>query len=316
MLKIILLFVLGLLFIIKGGDWFVDAAGYIAEATGIPKLIIGATIVSLATTLPEQLVSVLAVLGDSNDLGIGNAVGSISCNIGIALAISAFFLPSEIKRKDFVPKGILMLISAILLWIFCRDGILMPKEGMALFVCFLIFIALNIKGVKDSQSEDIDRGKRTVSIKLTTINIFKFAVGALGIVMGARLLVDNGTLLARNLGVSEAVIGLTLIAIGTSLPEIVTTISSVMKKESGMSVGNILGANIINITLILSVCSFFSGKGLTVGINSIKIDIPIAIFLIILAVLPTIYKGRFMRWQGIAMFGVYGVYLVATVLFL
>ncbi len=313
MLKIIILFIVGLLFIIKGGDWFVDAAGYIAEATGIPKFIIGATIVSLATTLPEQLVSVLAVLGGSNDLGIGNAVGSVSCNIGIALAISVLILPSAINRKDFVPKGILMLLSAILLWIFCYDRVLMPREGILLFLCLLIFIALNIKGVKDSQSEDFDKQKRPINVKLTTINIFKFVIGALGIVMGARLLVDNGTLLARNLGVSEAVIGLTLIAIGTSLPEIVTTITSVVKKESGMSVGNIVGANIINITLILSVCSFLSRKGLSVGTNTVTRDIPVAILLIILAVVPTAIKGRFMCWQGVTLAGVYVAYLIAMV---
>ena len=309
----IFLFIAGLVLIIKGGDWFVDAASFIAEATGIPKIIIGATIVSVATTLPEQLVSMMAVLNGSNDMGIGNAIGSVSCNIGVAMAISMYFLPSAVHRSDFKKKGSLMIAAAITLLFISFDGVLSHLEAMLLLAELALFIVMNVQGAKQAQTILKRQKKNRPDIKTIVSNLLMFSIGATAIIVGAKLLVDNGQILARALGIPEAVIGLTLIAVGTSLPEIVTTIVSVAKGESGMSVGNIIGANIIDMTLILALCSLMSGNGLMVSKNTILVDIPVSLVLISVAVLPTIWKGRFVQLQGVLLLGIYSAYILLTV---
>lgn len=309
---VIMLFILGLLLVIKGGGWFVEAASWIAEATGIPKVIVGATIVSLATTAPEQLVSIIAVLEGSNDLGIGNAVGSVSCNLGLGLAAVIIFTPMVINKKDFTIKGFLMLLGAAILWFFVRDGKLAPVEAMVLLVILVVFVAINVRSIR-LETKAAQKRKPMKKEDLAK-NIGKFVLGATGIVLGARFMVDNGTIIAQMLGVPEAIIGLTLVAVGTSLPEIVTAITSLLKKESAMSVGNIIGANIIDLTMILPVCSFFSGEGLTVNKNAIGTDIPVTILLIAVTVLPTVVAGRFKRWQGVTIFGIYAGYVITMVI--
>lgn len=312
----VILFLLGLGLIIKGGDLFVDAASWIAETTGIPKFIIGATIVSLATTLPELLVSVFAVLDGSTDLGIGNAIGSVSCNIGLIMAISILALPSRTKKKALLEKGLLMILSTGLLLFLSRDGILSRFESLFLFALLILYIILNIRDIQVNAANEkdllIDRAKpSSVEVKK---NIFMFLLGAIGIVIGAQLLVDNGTLLARMFGVSEAFIGLTLVALGTSLPELVTTLTSIIKKESDMSIGNIIGANIIDITMILSTCSFLSPTGLPVSAQTLRLDIPIALLLMLIVVIPPVMTGHFKRWQGFALLAMYSSYVVKMIL--
>ena len=309
---VILLFILGLILVIKGGGWFVEAASWIAEATGIPKMIVGATIVSLATTAPEQLVSIIAVLEGSNDLGIGNAVGSVSCNLGLGLAVVMIFTPIVIHKKEFLEKGILMFIGACILWFMVRDTKLMPAEAIILLAVLVVFIAVNVKSIH-IQAKSAKK-REPIRKKVLSINILKFVIGATCIVIGARLMVDNGTIIAQMLGVPEAIIGLTLVAVGTSLPEIVTAITSLLKKESTMSVGNIIGANIIDLTMILPVCSFLSDGGLAVNQSTIAIDIPIAILLIVITVAPTVLAGKFSRWQGVTIFGIYIGYVITMVM--
>lgn len=309
---VILLFILGLILVIKGGGWFVEAASWIAEATGIPKMIVGATIVSLATTAPEQLVSIIAVLEGSNDMGIGNAVGSVSCNLGLGLAVVMILAPMIINKRDFFVKGMLMLIGACILWVLVRDTKLMPAEAIILLAVLLVFIAVNVRSIHLETKSS--KKREPIRKKVLAINIVKFVLGATCIVLGARLMVDNGTIIAQMLGVPEAIIGLTLVAVGTSLPEIVTAITSLLKKESAMSVGNIIGANIIDLTMILPVCSFLSGDGLTVNENAIAIDIPIAILLVAITVFPTIMSGKFSRWQGVTIFGIYAGYIITMVI--
>lgn len=309
---VIFLFILGLLLVIKGGGWFVEAASWIAEATGIPKMIVGATIVSLATTAPEQLVSIIAVLEGSNDLGIGNAVGSVSCNLGLGLAFIMIFTKMTVHKKEFFEKGILMFIGACALWFLVRDTKLMPAEAIILLAVLVVFIGVNVKSIHIQAKSG--KKREPIRKKVLGINLGKFVLGAICLVIGARLMVDNGTIIAQMLGVPEAIIGLTLVAVGTSLPEIVTAITSLLKKESAMSVGNIIGANIIDLTMILPVCSFLSDGGLTVNKSAIAIDIPVAILLIVITVIPTVLAGKFRRWQGVTVFGIYAGYIITMVM--
>ena len=257
----IFLFLVGLVLIIKGGDWFVDAAAWMAEASGMPKFLIGATIVSVATTLPEIIVSTMAAAEGSTDMAIGNAIGSVTANIGLIMAVSLLFLPAVIQRKQFAFKGALMVGSVVLLWALCLDGQLTVVEAV---IVLLLFVAYIIENVHTAKAESRNGAAEAVTVDKSKKTLWKnigiFVLGAACLVVGSRLLVDNGTELAKILGVSERVIAVTMVAIGTSLPELVTAITAIVKKQTSMSVGNILGANIIDVTVILPLCSFIGGR--------------------------------------------------------
>lgn len=303
-----LLFTFALLLMIKGGDYFVDAACALAEQTGIPKLIVGATVVSLATTMPELLVSVTATLKGLNGIAIGNVIGSAAFNTGVILGLSITVLPAVMRRSAFLDKGLLMLGSTIVLMLFAKDRLLSISEALVLFCLLAIFFYLNINSAVEQGRQNPQRpAPWTLGEALLTL--MKFAGGALAIVFGARMLVDNGEVLARALKVPESIIGLTLVAAGTSLPELVTTISALAKKEPALSIGNIIGANTIDITLILSSCGLISGRGLAMEQRAYLIDLPVTLLLMGIAILPPALTGKFQRWQGIALLLVYGGYL-------
>lgn len=302
-------FLVGLVFIIKGGDLFVDAARWMGDVTGIPRFVIGATVVSLATTMPELIVSALAVFQGKTDMGVGNAVGSVTCNLGLILGLSVLVLPAVMKPSELAEKGLLMMAAGAALWWATRDGVLGAPESLLLLALLALFILLNLHSVKRSVSDrETKKGRKKTDRKDVFLHVSMFLIGAAGIVVGAQLLVDKGTDIARFLGLSEKVIGLTMIALGTSLPELVTTLTALAKKESSMSVGNIMGANLIDLTLILPLCSLLSG-GLSVSAQTAALDLPVSLLLMALAVLPALWKGRFRRWQGGAMMGVFAVYL-------
>jgi cation:H+ antiporter len=309
----IALFLVGIVLIVKGGDFFVDAATWIAEVSGIPKLIVGATIVSVATTLPELIVSLIAAAGGKVDMSIGNAVGSVTANIGLIMAIALLFMPGAIRRKDYLLKSVLMLAAALVLVVGGLLGQIDLPLSLILLIIFAVYIVENVQGARAAMREDAGDDDRPVFQKKDLApNIAKFVLGAAGIVIGAQLLVDNGSDLARFAGVSERIIGVTVIAIGTSLPELVTTLTAIVKKQAALSVGNILGANIIDLTLILPLCALVSGSSLPVAASSGMVDIPACLIVGLIALVPALITKRFARWQGVAMLAVYVVYLVIT----
>lgn len=312
---VIVLFIAGIVFIVKGGDYFVDAASWIAEVSGIPKLIIGATIVSLATTLPEMLVSVMAATQGKVDMSIGNAIGSVTANIGLIMAISIICMPAAIRRGDYLIKSALMLAGAILIVIAGFSGEMGFVISAMLFIICVIFFGENIseakkslKGKRDNKTDVKEQPGRNEIL----INLIKFAVGAVGIVWGADLLVDNGSELARVAGISERIIGVTIIAVGTSLPELITTITAIIKKQSSLSVGNIIGANIIDLTLILPLCSLISGKPLPIAETSATLDLPACLLVGAVALIPAMISEKFKKWQGLLLLVIYGVYVFLT----
>ena len=338
----ILLFVVGIILIIKGGDFFVDAASWIAEVSGIPKLIVGATIVSVATTLPELLVSVMAAAQGKVDMATGNAVGSVTCNVGIIMAISVICMPSVIKKKDFVFKSIILLLASSIVCVCGFVGSVNVLLSIMLLVIFVVYMTDNVMTAKramitsskevietlaetdmtEIRSNPTDNALEVEDIKANVsnkpskrdiiINIIKFVVGATAIVYGADLLVDNGSILASKIGISERIISLTLIAVGTSLPELVTTITAIVKKQSSLSLGNVIGANILDLTLIMPLCSIISGQALPIAKQAAFIDLPFGLLVCALALIPMLISGKFKRWQGIALMVVYIAYLVVT----
>lgn len=314
-LWIVLLFAAGLVCIIKGGDLFVDAAGWIAEASGIPKFIIGATIVSFATTLPEMLVSVFAALEGNADIAVGNAVGSVTANTGLIMCLSLVCMTCLMERRQFGVKACLLLAAILSLFGFTRDGRLSVAEGLLVLVIFAGFLAESLISARREQgTERKAEGERlAVSGKTVAGNIVKFVLGAAGIVLGAQLLIDNGSAIAALLGVPDAIVAATMIAVGTSLPELVTTLTAIRKRESSLSVGNIIGANIMDLTLILPLCSLILGKPLPVQSQGMLLDIPACLIICAAVLVPALWKGKFQRWMGFLAGGLYIVYL--TVMF-
>lgn len=308
-----LLFLLGLVLIIKGGDWFLNGAVWIAEATGVPRFIIGATVVSLATTLPELTVSLTGVLQGEVDLAVGNAVGSVTANLGLILGISLVCIPSRVSRKQFEFKAFLMVCAAALLLALCRSGVLTLLSGLLLFVIFGLYLWSNLRDARSGMAENRPAKGRTVSRRQMTGKLASFALGIAAIVIGSRLLIDYGSELALLMGVPSSIIGVTMVAVGTSLPELVTTLTAIAKKEASMSVGNIIGANVIDLTMILPACTAVSGGQLTIGGQTTALDLPVCLLLCCAAVLPPLLMERFYRWQGVIMLGMYAGYVVTLV---
>lgn len=309
----VLLFLVGLVLIVKGGDWFLDGAVWIAEATGVPRFIIGATIVSLATTLPELTVSITGVLQNEVDLAVGNAVGSVTANLGLILGISVLCIPSAVDKKQFNLKAVLMVAGALLLTVLCRGGALPFLPSLLLFVVFVLYLGNNLTDAKASMQESVRPERRTTSHRQMFMKLGMFVVGIAAIVEGSQLLIDYGSELAVQLGVPSSIIGVTMVAIGTSLPELVTTLTAIAKREASMSVGNIIGANVIDLTMILPICSAVSGGRLTIGGQTTALDLPACLLLCCVAVAPPLVKGKFYRWQGVAMLAIYAAYVVMLV---
>ena len=212
---VVLLFVAGLVLIIKGGDWFVDSAVWIANVTGIPKFIVGATIVSLCTTLPELTVSLLGVVDGEYDMAVGNAIGSVTANIGLIMGISLVCIPSAVKRGSFWLKATLMSLAAALLWLLCRGGRLEFLPSIILLVILAVYIYDNIRDAKKNiGTEAVDAADKKDAPKMIVLLV----VGVAAIVGGSQLLITYGSKLAALLGVPAAIIGVTMVAIGTSLP--------------------------------------------------------------------------------------------------
>lgn len=308
---IIGLFILGLVLIIKGGDWFVDAAVWFANLTGIPKFIIGATIVSIATTMPELTVSVTGVINGELDMAVGNAVGSVTANIGLIMGISLVCMPALIERRQLWLKAALMSCASLLLWLLCANGQLHLLPSLILFVLFGIYIWDNIRDGKKSMGTDT---RDEVDKKDLPSNVILFIFGIAAIVLGSNLLIEYGCELAILIGVPPAIVGVTMVAIGTSLPELITTITAIKKKESSMSIGNIIGANVIDLALILPICSAISGGNLKIAEQSYLLDMPVCFGMTLLAVLPPVICGRLRRWQGVALLMCYAAYVVVLVM--
>ena len=320
MLVPILLFILGLILLVKGGGWFVDAASGIARRFNIPEFIIGATIVSVGTTLPEVMVSVTSASIGHGGLSYGNAVGSVICNAGLIAALPIALRPQELDRKAFrLPAAFFFIAAAVYMFsaYFLQD---FPRYiGIILVFIFALYLYLNIRNHTDDDDEPVkvtksageeDSKAESPIYKLILLLI----VGAAFITVGADLLVDNGTIIAQAAGVPETVIALTFVSVGTSLPELVTAVTSVAKGHSSMSLGNILGANFIDIVLVSGLSILLSPfplpEGNTIaGINSsLVLDLPLMTLEMLLLTLPVLIKGKTSRGQGIILLIMYAAF--------
>jgi len=318
---VLLFLFIGIAIIIWGGNIFITAASALAKATGIPKMLIGATIVSIATVLPELMVSSLAVWQGSTDFSFGNNIGSIICNTGLIMSIALAIAPQNCG-KGFKSNALFMLISLLILIFLAHDLIIGYSDAIILFLMLLAFILISIRQAKnspDQPSTEID-----MPVKKCLVH---FLIGAACIAIGAQLMVKNGVAFATILGIPERIIGLTIVSIGSSFPELVTIIAAIRKKEFQIGVGNILGANILNILLLPAVCAIIAKGQLILGIQKLSfssspipttlyIDIPFAMLLTLLMIIPPLIKKKFFRWQGficLILYLLYNIFIFITI---
>lgn len=322
----IIIFIIGIFLIIKGGDWFVNSASWIAHAAKIPTFVIGATIVSFATTLPELIISIIASICGKNDLAVANAIGTVIANTGLIIAISFTFIALLTPRKNYWQQSLLLIISTITLWLGCLGNSLNLWVSLVLLLIYFIFISINIiqgrldlKQVSNLEIENspelnkkIEKEKRNK--KTVFLKILFFFIGATFIIFGSNFLIEGGSTIAESLGIPERIVGITIVAIGTSLPELVTTITAIKKKEGSLSIGNIIGANIINLTLILPICNLIAQGSFTISNQCILIDFPFCLAFSLIALVPMLIKQRTYKWQGILMLVCYIAYLVISII--
>lgn len=311
MIQTVLLFILGLILICLGGDRLVDAAVAIAKKLGIPQIVVGATIVSLGTTLPEILVSTTAAFDGSASIAAGNAFGSIICNTALIAGLTQTIRPSKkIEAAAIRWRGIFFFVVLIgmNLYAYLTQKFNRPA-GVVLLLLFAVYAYLNIKraGSEGEESEEEDGKKESGPIWK---HLLILVVCAVLLYFGANLLVDNGILIAEALGVPERVIAVTFIALGTSLPELVTSLVSIIKGYGNVGLGNIVGANILNMLLVIGIPSAIAG--IPLERSTILIDMPLGLLVMAVLLIPILIRNKSSRVQGIALLAIYAVYCIAS----
>ena len=314
MLIPVLLFIVGLLFLIKGGDWFVDGASSLARRFHLPELLIGATVVSIGTTLPEVMVSTMSALSGHGEIAYGNAIGSVICNAALIAAITIAVRPGRVDPKTLkTPVAFFFAAAAIYCIAAYVFGRFTRVMGIIMLAVFVAYMAANVLQMKNTPAGEQEASEEEEEMPLAKTLIL-LVLGAVLIAVGANLLVDNGTLIAQALGVPESVIALTFVALGTSLPELVTAITSLVKGHSDLSLGNIVGANVFNLVLVsgmsITLAPFTIPQSATLfGINSsLVLDLPVMLAVMLILTVPALVKGKLNRAQGILLLAIYAAF--------
>ena len=316
----VLLFLVGFGLLIKGGDWFVDGSVGIARRFHLPELLIGATIVSIGTTLPEVMVSSQAALQGNAGISYGNAIGSIICNTSLIAAITISVSPGKVNPKSFsLPTAFFFAAAisyAIVAWTAGRFLRWMGLLYLAVFVAYMIVSTVQMRKHPEL-AEEGEEGESDGKKSSFAMELLLLVIGAAAIALGARFLVNNGTKIAAALGVPDSVVGLTMVALGTSLPELITAITSLVKGHGSLSLGNIIGANLFNIILVsgmaisLSPFAIPAEKTVMGGMNSsLVIDLPLMLAVMAIMCLPALRKGELKRWQGILLLCIYACFTI------
>lgn len=317
----LLLFVLGIILLIKGGDWFVDSAVSIAKRFHVPEMIIGATVVSIGTTLPEVMVSVTAAVNDNGAIAYGNAIGSIICNTALIAALTIAIRPSFVDKKTIRTPVLFFFFSAaiymVAAYIFGRFD---RWLGIVMLLVFGAYMAITIyKGFKNPVHQEAEEDDDASSGSLVK-DLLMLVISAALIAVGADMLEGSSVSLATMAGVPTEVVGVTIVALCTSLPELVTAVTSLVKGHGTLSLGNIIGANIFNLVLVsgaaVTISPFAIPEGSKLlGYNTSQlIEIPLMVAVMALMTLPALFKGKLHRWQGVVLLGIYASFVVLQVL--
>ena len=311
----VLFFALGLVLLIKGGDWFVDGATGIARRFRLPDIIVGATVVSIGTTLPEVMVSTTGALLGQGAMAYGNAIGSIICNTALIAAISVTCNPGPVNVKTMKMPVFFFFTSAA---VYCLAaywlGTFPRWLGIIMLAIFVVYLIANVRQGLRYPEETAEEAESANASRSLAMELVLLVIGAALIAYGANLLVEHGTIIAQKLGVPETVIALTFVALGTSLPELITTITSLKKGHASLGIGNVIGANVFNLVLVsgmaVTIAPFDVPVGkLLLGRNaSLVLDIPLMLLVMLLLTVPALTKKRLSRWQGIALLCIYAAF--------
>ena len=306
----VLFILVGIVLVLWGADRLTDGAVAVAEKMKMPQIVIGLTIVAMGTSMPEFCVSLVSALKGTTDLAVGNIVGSNIFNTLLIVGVSAWVAPMTIL-KSTVRKDIpFALFASVILLVMCLDGNISRLDAGILFVLFLIFMYVTLKGAKTkdddttAKTDSIEDNKKPMAAWLSIVWII---VGLACLIGGSNLFVEGATKVAEHIGVSEAVIGLTIVAGGTSLPELATSVVSARKGNSGIAIGNVLGSNVFNILAILGVTGVITPMHLQ-GIT--MLDLSMMVFSTLLVWLFSFTKYKIARWEGIVLTIVFIGYMV------
>lgn len=307
----VIILIVSFALIIWGGDLFVNSSVAIAKKLKVPTSIIGATLVSIGTTIPEILVTIFSITNQASDVAVGNAVGSVifnGCVIGGILLATTILIIKDGWHFDYL----LLILALVASFVFGLSGKIGIWGSCFLLVIFVTFVTINIvNAVKNKTEEPVNETNQKNHPLWFYFLIFVIAAAMVGV--GAYFMVEAAKYLAQLAGLSELFIGLTIVAFGTSLPELITTINSIRKKEPGLGLGNIIGANIINSTLLIGLTGALSG-GLPIDIETMYVTLPVAIVSTLILLLPPLIKKKTYKWQGFALLGIYVVYYVFLIL--
>ena len=317
----LLLFAVGLVLLIKGGDWFVDSATGIAKRFRVPEIIIGATVVSIGTTLPEVMVSATAAINQNGAIAYGNAIGSIICNTSLIAALTIAIRPAPVNRKAIsMPVLFFFLSAAIYMVAAYLFGTFDRWLGIVMLTVFAVYMTLTIRaGFKNPTSVEEHEEEAEKQGSLLK-DVLVLIISAALIAVGADMLEGSSVSLATMAGIPTEVVGVTIVALCTSLPELVTAITALAKGHGALSLGNIIGANIFNLVLVsgvaVTISPFAVPEGSKLfGMNtSLVMEIPLMVGVMALMTLPALFKKKLFRWQGAALLAIYVAFVVVQVL--
>lgn len=316
MFQAVIFIIIGFILLIKGADFLVNGACGIAKKFHIPEIIIGLTIVSIGTSMPELMVSITSALEGYSDMAIGNVVGSNVANLLLILGLAAILQPLILKKQTRLIEIPICLAVSVIFFFICNQGQDITRiEGLiliGLFILFIIYtIVMAIKGKEfdkeetTAQETESSEGKEDSSLK----SVIYIILGIVALKFGGDLAVDNAVKVAQWFGLSEKIISVTILAVGTSLPELVTTVSAAIKKESDIAIGNIIGSNIFNMLLIIGVSALIKPITYNISYNIDMYIVMIAAFVLFLfAYIPP--KNQMSRMNGMVYLVIYVVYMV------
>jgi len=306
----------GFLLLCKGADFLVDGASSIAKRLNIPSIVIGMTIVAIGTSLPELVVSTTAACLNHSDIAVGNVVGSNITNLLLILGICAIIKPLSFSKETIKYENSFMIFVTLLL-LFLGNNLALLKgnlitrgEGILLLIFAFLFILYNLYIAIKKENNDFSSD---LELENVFISVFKIVIGIIALKIGGDLVVDNVSLIASSLGVSEKVISLTLVAFSTSLPELITSLAATKRGEVDMAIGNIIGSNIFNILLIIGVSALINPIKYAVSYNNDMILL--LIVTVVFFFFPLIGKrGKMTRKEGVLFVLIYAFYLVNLVI--
>ena len=317
MITAILLFVLGLVIIVIGGNFMVDNASKISLITGIPQSLVGATIVSLATTLPELNVVIFSSLDGVNEMAVGNSVGSIIFNLTFIVGMLFIFSKNRIGHKSLGFNYYIMMFAVFIIYVFGIFDVMNRLAGMILLSIFLFFFINNIidanKGGVEVETVSILLSKKRKKKPKLLTTIICFCLSSFFVSFGAKLLVSNGERIATLFNVSEHIIGVTIIAIGTSLPEVVTAITSIRKNSTNIAIGNTIGANILSCTLLLGISAIIEPGKLVMHRNIVNVALPLILVSSLVILLPMFWRKNCQKLQGGVLWLLFVVYYCTVI---